>query len=106
MSEVVVVAIVRPKPGFEAQVEEAFLGLVAPTHAEDGCLLYALHRDRNAPGRLVFVERWSSPEALQAHAGSEHLAANAERVADLLEAPVEVMVLDALPGGDPAKGVL
>lgn len=106
MSEVVVVAIVRPKPGCEAQVEEGFLGLVAPTHAEDGCELYALHRDRNAPGRLVFVEKWSSLELLQAHAASAHLAANAERMADLLESPVEVMVLDALPGGDPAKGVL
>jgi quinol monooxygenase YgiN len=106
VSEVVVVAIVRPRPGFEARVEEAFLGLVAPTHAEDGCELYALHRDRNAPGRLVFVERWSSLAALQAHAGSEHLAANAERVADMLESPVEVMVLDPLPGGDPVKGVL
>lgn len=106
MSDIVVVAVVRAKPGFEAQVEEGFLGQVAPTHAEDGCLLYALHRDRTDPGRLVFVERWASAAALEAHARSAHLAANGARVADMLAAPVEVMVLDPVPAGDPERGAL
>lgn len=106
MSEIVVVAVVRAKPGHEARVEEGFLGQVAPTHAEDGCLLYALHRDRSDPGRLVFVEKWASPAALEAHARSAHLAANGARMADLLAAPVEVMILDAVPAGDAGLGAL
>ncbi len=106
MAEVVVVAVITARPGHEAEVEEAFRAQIAPTHAEDGCLLYALHRDRDVPGRLVFVERWSSPEALAAHAGSAHLRTCAARVEGLLAAPPEVMVLDALPDGDPALGAL
>ncbi|MCB0880646.1 MAG: antibiotic biosynthesis monooxygenase [Thermoleophilia bacterium] len=67
MPEVLVVAVVKPKEGKEKDVEELFSSLVAPTHAEDGCLTYALHRDTRTPGQLVFVERWEHGEAAGTH---------------------------------------
>jgi len=103
-----VVAVVRARPGRESRVRDLYHGLLEPTHAEDGCLLYALHQDRSDPGRLIFVERWSSADALRAHAASAHIT-EAARVAadeDLLAAPVDVMILDPVPGGDPAFGLL
>jgi len=106
VSEVVVVAVVRAKPGNEERVLELYRSLLEPTHLEDGCLLYALHRDRAQPGRLVFVERWGSADALTAHACSAHLAEVSNAARELLESPVEVMVLDPVPGGDPAFGLL
>jgi quinol monooxygenase YgiN len=40
---------------------------VARSRAEPGCIAHAVHRDTENPHRLVFVERWSSREALWAH---------------------------------------
>ena len=73
MSEVVVVGSFKAQPGKEAEGLEAFQALVAPTHAEDGCILYTLHQGSDNPSRLAFVERWESREerkgSLAAHAG-------------------------------------
>ena len=44
MSEVVVVGSFKAEPGKEAEALQAFKELVGPTHAEDGCILYALHQ--------------------------------------------------------------
>lgn len=106
MSEVIVLATVTPLPGHEAEVEEAFRALLEPTHGEDGCLLYALHRVAERPGQMVFIERWASREHLRSHAGSAHIAAVQAAMRDRLAVPVEIVILDPLAGGDPAKGSL
>jgi quinol monooxygenase YgiN len=102
MSEVIVLATVSPLPGMEAEVEREFAALLQPTHAERGCELYALHRVRERPGQLVFIERWSSQEDLDAHAASDHLAACGRACESKLQAPVDVVILEPLHGGDPA----
>jgi quinol monooxygenase YgiN len=106
MGEVVVVAHAYAKEGRGAEAEALLLNLIGPTHAEDGCLLYALHRDRADPDHLVFVERWSSPESLAAHAGAPHLALLKDAGPLVLERPVEVVVLDPVPAGEPQLGAL
>ncbi len=103
MSEVVILATVSPKPGMESDVEREFSALLEPTHAEDGCELYALHRVSERPGQLVFVERWSSREALDAHAGSAHIATCIAACEDKLEGPVDIVTLDPIRGGDASK---
>jgi quinol monooxygenase YgiN len=106
VSEVVLLAHVRPKPGFEEEAERRFAALLAPTHAEPGCLLYALHRVADRPGDLVFIERWASREALDAHGASAHLVAIGQEAPRILREPVELTYLEPLPGGDPALGRL
>src|ERR1700735_2817104 len=34
---------------------------------EDGCISHAVHIDCENPLRLVFIEQWADPAALQAH---------------------------------------
>jgi quinol monooxygenase YgiN len=107
MSEVVVVAIISAAAGKGAQAEALVTGtLVPPTHAEDGCITFALHRDLADPDRLVLVERWSGREALDRHLAADHLAAFRAAVAPLSAAPAQVVVMEAIPAGDPAKGAL
>jgi quinol monooxygenase YgiN len=107
MSEVVVVAIVSAAAGKGAEAEALIAGtLIPPTHAEDGCITFALHRDLADPDRLVLVERWSSREALDRHLAADHLAAFRAAVASLSAAPAQVVLLEAIPAGDPAKGAL
>jgi quinol monooxygenase YgiN len=103
MPEVVIMATVSPKPGMEGDVEREFSSLLGPTHREDGCELYALHRVADRPGELVFVERWASQAALDAHAASPHIAACGAACADKLQRPVEIVYLEPIRGGDAGK---
>jgi quinol monooxygenase YgiN len=105
MPEVVVVGAFKMKAGKEQEGLELLQGLIEPTHREDGCILYALHRGTDDPGRLAFIERWASREQLDAHLQTEHvqtLLARAEQPWD----EVDITVYEAVPGGEPAKGAL
>jgi quinol monooxygenase YgiN len=107
MSEVVVVAIISAAAGKGADAEALITrSLIPPTHAEDGCIAFALHRDFSDPDRLVLVERWTGREALDRHLAADHLAAFRAAVAPLSAAPAQVVVLEPIPAGDPAKGSL
>jgi quinol monooxygenase YgiN len=106
MSEIVVVGSFAAVPGKEAEAEEAFRALVAPTHAEDGCVLYALHRGADDPRRLTFIERWESREALDAHLASPHIKAVLERAEELFGDSGEIVIYESLPEGEASKGSL
>jgi quinol monooxygenase YgiN len=106
MSEVIVVGSFSARPGREQEAEQAFEAILEPTHAEDGCVLYALHRGIQDPRRLTFIERWSSQEALAAHLDTPHIQAVLARAEDLFEEGGEIVVYEALPGGQPKKGSL
>jgi quinol monooxygenase YgiN len=105
MSEVIVIATFTARPGAAAEVEAALAAALAPTHAEDGCLLYALHAGISDPDTYVFVERWSSDTALAAHARQPWVTGLSE-IGGLLTAPPRVEIFRALGGGDPAVGLL
>jgi len=106
MSEIVVVGSFTARPGKEAEGLAAFEALVEPTHAEDGCILYALHRGTDDPARLAFIERWESREALDAHLASPHIQAILERAEDLFGDSGDITVFEAVPGGEAVKGSL
>jgi quinol monooxygenase YgiN len=105
MSEVVVAAAFKIKPGREAEAEEVLREVVRETHGEEGCMLYALHRGLDDPGRFVVLERWRSREALDAHFQQPYMTKLAA-AADALEEPAGVWFTEALAEGDPAKGAL
>jgi quinol monooxygenase YgiN len=106
MSEVVVVGSFKAEPGKETEALEAFKALVEPTHAEDGCILYALNQGSDDPRRLAFIERWASREALDAHLKSPHIAAVLERVEELFGDSGDITVFEAVPMGEHKKGSL
>jgi quinol monooxygenase YgiN len=104
MSEVVVVGSFTAEPGREAEAEETFRALLEPTHGEDGCILYALHRGVDDPRRLTFIERWASREALEAHLASPHIAAALARATELFGESGDITVYEPVPGGQERKG--
>ena len=106
MSEIVVVGSLKARPGKEDATAEALGSLVAPTHAEDGCILYSLHQGVADATRFAFVERWTSQEQLDAHLGSPHIGALLARADELLSEPPDIVVYAALPQGEPSKGSL
>jgi quinol monooxygenase YgiN len=72
---VTVVATFEAKPGREAELKNALIGLLAPTRQEPGCLNYDLHQSPDEPGKFLFHENWTSRELLDAHLKSPHIAA-------------------------------
>ena len=106
MSEIVVVGSFTAKPGKEQEALEAFRALVAPTHAESGCILYALHQGADDPRRLAFVERWRSREELDAHLASPHVQDLLARVDELFSDGGDIVVYNAIPEGEQNKGSL
>lgn len=101
----VVIAVLTAKPGKGPQVIESFREISALVHEERGCELYAAHLEQEGD-TVVMVERWTTQVDLEAHASGAPLARLNELNADLLERPYDVWVLDAVPLGDVARGVI
>ena len=102
----IVVARVFPKPGRLQEVIDVYARIVPLVHQEPGCELFALHTD----GETVFlVEKWATPADLEAHAAGPAYAQIAEirtGVSDLVDHAADVWVLDSLPFGEAAKGII
>jgi quinol monooxygenase YgiN len=106
MAEIVVVGSLKARPGKEDEAEQVLSGLVEPTHAEAGCILYAMHRGVDDPARFAFVERWESRQHLDDHLATPHIAALLERVDELFAEAPDIVVYDPRPGGESRKGAL
>ncbi len=85
-----VVAIITAKPGMRGQILDAFRANVPAVHAEKGCIEYGPAVDAEGmgtkfgPDTFVVIEKWESPEALKAHAGSPHMAAYAAKTKEMI----------------------
>lgn len=107
MSAVVVLATLHPAPGREEELLAVINKLVPRVHEESGCTLYALHRDATTGSTdLVFVERYQSHEAYQAHIDGPALVELGPQLGDLLVSPVDVIVLNPVPLGNVGKGAV
>ncbi|MFG1927364.1 putative quinol monooxygenase [Cryptosporangium sp. NPDC048952] len=99
----IIVATVLPKPEDREAVKEALLAAAPLVHEEKGCHLYAMHENDD---RFVVIESWESLEDMGTHASGDAFTTMSAALKDKLTAPLDVVVLDALPAGDPAKGAL
>lgn len=91
-----VFASFRPRGGSEAALRSLLTWMVERTRAEPGCDRYDLYEEREAGGVLHLFERYRSQGALEAHRASDHYVEYRRQVADLLEEPIGVVVLDPI----------
>lgn len=103
---VTVIARARARPGQEAALEKELRALIGPTHSEEGCLKYALHRGAQDRRSFLIVERWASKEAFDRHMGEPHVKKLMLAVPGMLEAAPEIVAFEPLPEGRPGKGTL
>ena len=66
---------------------------IAATRKEEGCLLYDLHESITDPTRFVFVEQWTTRDALGAHARTAHLKEWRKIVAECAAAPTKIEII-------------
>lgn len=87
---VTVIATLHVNTGQRDALLAELIGIVPDVLAEPGCLGYAPH----TAGRdtVVIVESWESMDALGAHAVAEPLSTFNGAVADLLAAPMDIVV--------------
>ncbi len=104
--EITVVARNKAKPGREKELEAALRAAVPPTHREQGCLKYTLHRAVDDPSRIVVLERWSSRADLDRHLAAPHIKTLFQTAAPLLLEKPDIVVYEQLDEGDPVKGRL
>lgn len=100
------VATVRVKAGKEDEALAGVRSFLEPTHEEEGCVRYALHRDTSDPRRLVLVERWRNQADLDAHFTRPHMTSLGAFAAEMLEGAPDIVFLEPVPLGDPVKGQL
>ena len=68
---------------------------VQRSRQEPGCIEHAVSVDAMTPNRLVFVERWSSMEALQAHFAVPASRAFVKALAAVAAEPPVMALFDA-----------
>lgn len=106
--EVVVVYRAVATPEHRQRVLEAFEAIALKTHAEEGCLGWAIHQGVDDPNEFIEVSRWASANASSEHGATEHVqwilgVLNAPGV---LQEPGSLSTLTALGLGTPEKGYL
>lgn len=86
-----VVAELFAKPGKEEEVKAHLLHNVEATRLEEGCVQYDLHVCEGEPGHFLFVENWTSEEALYNHSQSAHIQGFRAIAGDLLAQPTRLV---------------
>lgn len=85
-----VIARVRAKTEHIAQVREILAALVEPTRRELGCVSYELLQNSSDPADFVFVEKWASAAAEQAHFVTPHVSVALQQLVGLLAGEPEI----------------
>jgi quinol monooxygenase YgiN len=92
-----VIAIITAKSGMREAILREFRANIPAVRAEKGCIEYGPAIDAEGigsfqakfgPDTFVVIEKWESPDALKAHAGSPHMAAYAARTKDMIDSRV------------------
>lgn len=101
---VIVTAVFHPLDGRRDELVAALRATMPAVHREDGCLLYAIHDADD--GTITMIEKWTSRDALGAHATGSAVKDLDSAVRDLLASPTVVTTMDPIPVGDAGRGAL
>jgi quinol monooxygenase YgiN len=93
-----VVAIMKAKPGKEAQLHILLQAALPHFQQEPGCQAYALLTDLEDPTRFVSYESWDDEAALQAHMNAPTLTNAMPALEKILAEPMQQIRLNQLPG--------
>jgi quinol monooxygenase YgiN len=85
---VTVIAEMTAHAGKEEELKRHLLLLVEHTRKEEGCIQYDLHVSHSDPRKFVFVENWTTAEALDRHSKSAHMLAFRDASAEIRTAPL------------------
>ena len=85
-----VVARVIARPETVEAVKKILVGMLEPSRAEDGCLVYELLQCQDDPTDFTFVEEWTNDAALVRLAASPNIAGVEAELRALVAVPTVV----------------
>ena len=86
----VIFARFHARPGQEAAVADALLGVIAPTRQEPGCLSVHAFRSIRDPQLFYIHSRWTDEAAFELHAVLPHTVRFLECVETLIDHALDV----------------
>ena len=96
MKTITVVATFQARPGKEAELKKALIGLVAPTRQETGCINYDLHTSPEDPAKFLFHENWTTLAALDAHLQSAQIQILLPRLEELAVGMPDIQIWEKI----------
>jgi quinol monooxygenase YgiN len=93
------ISVIAKLPIKEDKMDEALetiRKLVKEVATEEGTLLYTLNRDSKNPNTLVFMERYTDKDALNAHSATPHFKAFFAKSGALLSEKPEVLFMEEI----------
>ncbi|GHB51616.1 antibiotic biosynthesis monooxygenase [Streptomyces cirratus] len=93
----VIIARFTAKPGREGRLRDELHAMIEPSLAEEGCLGYEPYADPHRPDRMVIVEEWADPAALDHHFSLPHFRHVAEVLDEILAEPFTLRRLGEVP---------
>ncbi len=89
--EIFIFARFHAQPGNAGAVAETLLEVLAPTRAEPGCLRAHAFRSVRDPQLFFIHSQWKDEAAFELHIGLPHTVWFIERIAPLLDHPLDVI---------------
>lgn len=90
------VAICKAKPDRLEETRKELMDAVEWSRAEEGCVEYLLHIDRDNTNEFVFYEVWKDQAALESHNSRPEFTALIAKLDDLLTEPATVILLERI----------
>jgi len=90
----IVIAKLKARSGDESKMEEALRAMVSKVEAEEGTLMYSLHRSQKDPTRFLFYEKYKDAEALKAHSETAYFKELSGVLQPLIEGAPEIEMYD------------
>ncbi|QGV77011.1 putative quinol monooxygenase [Streptomyces ficellus] len=94
---IVALARVKARRSQREALRDALVTLVEPSRAEPGCSDYTLFELHDEPGTFYVRETWDDQAALDFHRATPHFRAFAARFDELLDEPIRLTRLRAVP---------
>ena len=97
MKKIVVFASFYPKKDKSNEVKEIILAMIAPTRSEEGNEIYNFYEEKNIDSKNIsyhLFEVYKNSVALNFHKNTSHYKNYRLKIANLLDKPIEVKVLE------------
>ncbi|MCA9809340.1 MAG: putative quinol monooxygenase [Candidatus Dadabacteria bacterium] len=90
----ILIAKFRTKPETRDRMKEMARGLIGPSRAEEGCIVYEFLQDAFDPDAFTFYERWRSMEDLELHFKEPHFLKFAEIFPGLIDGSESIIAYE------------
>ena len=84
MKQLIIVEIIKAKPGKRNALKNALLEMVAPSLQEKGCLHYEIAEPTTDKEEMLVLMRWEHIENFEAHCVAPHITEFVEKYNNIL----------------------